>query len=97
MKCALMMVLLITTMAACATQEMTPEQQTIRPITNPDACAFVKTAYFEVSHPSKVHYYATKNVITAGGDSYTIMNSGKDVAVGIPIFTTTIGIYKCNK
>ncbi|MEO5625751.1 MAG: hypothetical protein ABIQ70_07075 [Dokdonella sp.] len=84
-------------MSACATPDMTPDQQKVRPITEPDKCEFLKTAYFEVSHPSKVHFYAAKNVVEAGGDSYQIMNSGKDAAVGVQIFTTTIGIYRCNK
>ena len=91
------LVVTVAVLSACATPQMTPAQQEVRPITNTDNCKFIKTAYFEVSHPSKVHYYATQNVIAAGGDSYNIMSSGNDTAVGVKINTTTIGIYKCNK
>ena len=83
-------------LSACATPEMTPEQQKVRPMSNTNNCKFIKTAYFEVSHPSKVHYYAAKNTALAGGDAYQIMASGNDVALGLKINTTTIGIYKCN-
>jgi len=76
---------------------MTPEQQSVRPISNTDACDFIKTAYFEVSHPSKVHYYATQNVIAAGGNAYNVISSGSDKAVGVNINTTNIGIYRCNR
>ncbi|MCF6225774.1 MAG: hypothetical protein L3J22_05645 [Xanthomonadales bacterium] len=83
-------------LASCATPEMTPEQQQVRPISETNDCKFIKTAYFEVAHPSKVHYYAAKNVVIAGGDSYEIMATGKDRAAQQNIHTTTIGIYKCN-
>lgn len=84
-------------MFSCATPKMTQEQQQVRPISIADNCEFIKTAYFEVSHPSKIHYYAAKNTVMAGGDSYQIMNSGNDMAVGMKITTTNIGIYKCKK
>lgn len=89
------LLVMVALLSACATPEMTPAQQEVRPITNTNDCKFIKTAYFEVSHPSKVHYYATENVIAAGGDSYNIMSGGNDKAVGMNIYTTTIGIYKC--
>lgn len=76
---------------------MTLYQKTIRPVSDTNSCEFLKTAYFEVSHPSKIHYYATKNVMSAGGDSYKIETTGNDRAVGIAIHTTTIGIYRCKE
>jgi len=82
-------------LSACAAPQMSQAQQEVRPISNTDDCAFVKTAYFEVSHPSKLHYYATQNVIDAGGDSYNIITTGNDTAVGLGIHTVNIGIYKC--
>ena len=97
MKRVLLLAFVLAALAGCATPELTPDQQKVRPICDTNNCQFIKTAYFEASHPSKVHYYATKNVLAAGGDSYQIMNSGQDAAVGVKIYTTTIGIYKCNK
>jgi hypothetical protein len=82
---------------AFAQPDMTPYEKTIRPVSDTNSCEFLKTAYFEVSHPSKIHYYATKNVVAAGGDSYKIETTGKDAAVGIAIHTTTIGIYRCKE
>jgi hypothetical protein len=78
---------------------MTPDQQKVRPISETNNCEFLKTAYFEVSHPSKIHYYAAKNTAMAGGDSYQIMTTGNDngLTPAALIYTTTIGIYKCNK
>ena len=61
---------------------MTPEEQQVRPISETNNCKFIKTAYFEVSHPSKIHYYAAKNTVMAGGDSYQIMTSGNDEGYG---------------
>lgn len=84
-------------LSASATPEMTPLEKTIRPISDTNSCEFLKTAYFEVSHPSKIHYYAAKNVVAAGGDSYKIETTGNDTAVGVAIHTTTIGIYRCKE
>lgn len=95
MRCFLLIPVLAL-LSACAAPQMSQAQQEVRPISNTDDCAFVKTAYFEVSHPSKLHYYATQNVIDAGGDSYNIMSTGNDTAVGLSIHTVNIGIYKCN-
>lgn len=81
--------------AAYATPDMTPSQQRVRPISDTNACEFLKTAYFEVSHPSKIHYYAAKNVVAAGGDSYKIETANQGMAVGVAIQGTTIGIYRC--
>ncbi len=83
-------------LSACGTPTMSPEQEKVRPISNTDNCKFLKTAYFEVGHQARLHYYASKNVVAAGGDAYNIMTTGKDKAVGVDIHTTTIGIYKCN-
>ncbi|AVQ00316.1 hypothetical protein C7S18_23755 (plasmid) [Ahniella affigens] len=97
MKAILICLSAIFSMSAVAAKELTAYEKTIRPVTDPDHCEFLKTAYFEVSHPSKVHYYAVQNVIDAGGDSYKIETIGGDVAVGMPIHTTTIAIYRCKE
>ena len=85
---------------AFGAKKMTPEQQNVAPISNTTGCTFIKTAYFEVSHPSKMHYYAAKNVVSAGGDSYQILSAGEDYSgrsIGLigAINTTNIAIYKC--
>ena len=97
MKAMLCLLAAFLSLPASAEPEMTPYQKTIRPVSDTNSREFLKTAYFEVSHPSKIHYYATKNVVAAGGDSYKIETTGQDAAVGIAIHTTTIGIYRCKE
>ena len=81
-------------------KKMTPEMQKVVPISQTDNCEFIKTVYFEVSSASKIHYYAAKNTVKAGGDSYKILTSSEDYSgqsIGLigPIHTTNITIYKC--
>ena len=87
--------LFVLVLTACATPQMTPEQQNVTRISETNNCKFIKTAYFEVSDPSKKHYYAAINTANAGGDSYKTLTSPKDMAVGMKITTTNIAIYKC--
>ena len=92
--------LLVVLVSACSTPPMTPAQQNVAPISNTNNCRFITTAYFEVSHPSRMHYYAAKNTANAGGDSYKILTSGEDYSgrsIGLiaPINTTNIAIYRC--
>ena len=89
--------LLVVLVSACSTPPMTPAQQNVVPISDTNNCRFITTAYFEVSHPSRMHYYAAKNTANAGGDSYKILTSGEDMAVGVMIYTTNIAIYRCNR
>ena len=74
---------------------MTPEQQSVTRTSDTNNCTFIKTAYFEVSDPSKKHYHAAIVTVNAGGDSYKPLSSGKDMAVGMKTGTTNIAIYKC--
>ena len=81
-------------------KKMTPEMQKVVPISQTDNCEFIKTVYFEVSNASKIHYYAAKNTVKAGGDSYKILTNSEDYSgqsIGLigPIHTTNIAIYKC--
>ena len=46
---------------AFGAKKMTPEEQNVQPISQTNDCMFIKTVYFEVSSPSKIHYYAAKN------------------------------------
>lgn len=89
--------LFVLVLAACATPQMTPDQQNVTPISETNSCKFIKTAYFEVSHPARMHYYAAKNVVAAGGDSYKILNNTNDMAFGVKILGTNIAIYKCQE
>jgi hypothetical protein len=82
-------------LTACATPQMTPEQKNVTRISETNNCKFIKTAYFEVSHPSKKHYYAAINTANSGGDSYKTLTSAKDMAVGLKKTATNIAIYKC--
>lgn len=95
MKTKLIAIALI--LSACASMEMSPDQAKVRPISETNGCQFIDTAYFEVSHPSKIHFYATKNAARAGGDAYQIMTTGADKPLGIDIHTTTIGMYRCGR
>jgi hypothetical protein len=87
--------LVVLVFTACGTPQMTSGQQNVAPISDTTGCTFIKTAYFEVSHPSRMHYYAAKNVDFAGGDSYKILQDGQDMAVRQDIYTFNIGIYEC--
>jgi hypothetical protein len=87
--------LFVLVLAACATPQMSPDQQNVAPISETNSCKFIKTAYFEVSHPAKMHYYAALNTTNAGGDSYKILTTGNDMALGMKILTVNIAIYKC--
>lgn len=87
--------LFVLVLTACATPQMTPEQQNVTRISETNNCKFIKTVYFEVSHPSKKHYYAAKITANAGGDSYKTLTSAKDMAVGVKMATANIAIYKC--
>jgi hypothetical protein len=86
---------------AFGAKKMTPAMQNVAPISQTNNCEFIKTAYFEVSHPSKIHYYAAKNTANAGGDSYKILTAGEDdmgdyiAGLNMKITTTNIAIYKC--
>ena len=93
---SVLFITLVALLSACGTPQMSPEQEKVRPISNADGCKFIKTAYFEVSHPNRMHYYAAKNVVAAGGNAYQVMSTGKDMAVGVQIHTNNIGIYSCN-
>jgi len=75
--------------------QVTHEMEQVEPVTDTNNCKYIKTVYFEVSQPSWIHKYATKNVIAAGGDSYKILNNTTDMAAGIKIYGTNIAIYKC--
>ena len=87
--------LFVLVLTACATAQMTPEQQNVTRISETNNCKFIKTAYFEVSDPSEKHYYAAKITANAGGDSYKTLTSVKDMAVGVEMGMTNIAIYKC--
>jgi hypothetical protein len=87
--------LFVFALVACATPQMTPDMQKVTPITDTDKCQFIKTVYFEVSHPSKMHYYAALNTTKAGGDSSKILSTGDDRAFGVKIQMVNIAIYKC--
>jgi len=73
----------------------TPEMASVEPVTDTSNCKYIKTVYFEVSQPAWIHSYAAKNVIAAGGDSYKILNTTNDMAMGMKIYGTNIAIYKC--
>lgn len=90
------LITLVALLTACGTPQMSPEQEKVRPISNADGCKFIKTAYFEVSHPSRMHYFAAKNVVAAGGNAYQVMSTGNQVVMGAAIHTNNIGIYRCN-
>lgn len=85
---------------AFGAKKMTPEEQNVQPISQTNDCMFIKTVYFEVSSPSKIHYYAAKNTVKAGGDSYAILTAGEDDSIrslgfNWSINTTNIAIYNC--
>ena len=85
---------------AYGAKKMTPEEQNVQPISQTNDCKFIKTVYFEVSSPSKIHYYAAKNTVKAGGDSYAILTAGEDDSIkslgfNFSINTTNIAIYNC--
>ena len=77
--------------------KVTPEMERVEPVSDTSKCKFIKTVYFEVSHPAWMHSYAAKNVIAAGGDSYKILNNTNDIAAGMKILGTNIAIYKCRE
>lgn len=82
---------------AAIRKQKTQTGEDVVPISDTNNCQFIKTAYFEVSHPSKIHDYAKLNTTRAGGDSYKIVYSGEERVFGLIIIKTNIAVYKCKK
>lgn len=97
--CCLLFLLAVFT--SCATSHITDQQVTlnmgtIEPITDTSDCQFIVTAYFEVSHLSRMHFYAVKNTLHYGGDKYKIIGNTEDVVIGvIRVYGTNIVVYRC--
>jgi hypothetical protein len=82
---------------AALREKNTGTEVDVMPISDTNKCQFIKTAYFEVSHPSKMHYYAALNTAKAGGNSYKVQYSGEEKVFGLLVLKTNIAIYKCKK
>ena len=96
MKKLLMVGIMAISLTGCLTgPQITKEMAMVQPISDESGCKFIKVVYFEVSQPAWMHSYAAKNTITAGGNSYKILNNTHERVFGINILGTNIAIYEC--
>ncbi len=105
MKNIFLVLLVAAALSACATTKdfnwvtgpvVTPEMEKVVPISDTNACRFVKAEYFEISQPSWIMKWAARVTVAAGGDAYKIITTtSKPAFGGIVIHSVNIAIYQC--
>ena len=107
MKKILFILFITALLSACATTKdfnwitgpvVTPEMEKVVPISDTNACRFIKAEYFEISQPSWIMKWAARVTVAAGGDAYKIITTNAKPAFGgIVIHSVNIAIYRCKE